>query len=236
MRLCLFVALQLRSGNNKVSRKKNKGKNGGRSGGNSRGEKSSRLHPATKKNIWVVALLGVATILILAATGEAGPAGRGFFNLSRDLLGVGYYLLPAVAFLFALSFVRTEAGGFLAVTFFGGALFVLAGLGFLDVVSSGKGGLAGSLVGAVETPFGAPASLVVLGSLIIVSFLVILNRPFDFSRFFAGREKKKKESGELMIKMPETSAAAGGAKEEIDEKTKKKETEKEPPKDNSANI
>lgn len=204
-------------------RKKNNGRNGGKKNGGEKKE-AVRLHPTIKKNIWVVVLLGAAILLVLAAAGEAGPAGRGFFSISHNLLGLGYYLLPAVALLFAASFITPEERSFFGATLIGGALFVLSGLGFLDIVSPGRGGLAGSLIGALETSFGAPASLVVLGSFLIVSFLVVLNRPFDFSRVFRKREKEKSSGKELMIKMPETAGA--GAKDLAESGEKAKSGEK----------
>ena len=174
------------------SKKKNRGRSeqndderNGRRGARAADAELLNLHPDVKKGIGVVACIGIGILLILAAAGQAGPWGGGIFTFLKSLFGIGYYLLPLVSFLFAFSLLGEERRKFVSLTLIGGGLFVLAGLGFIDVVSSGSGGFIGSITGALKGPFGAPASLVLLGVIAIISFLVTVNRPihlFEFMR------------------------------------------------------
>ncbi|MCP6720131.1 MAG: DNA translocase FtsK [Patescibacteria group bacterium] len=142
----------------------------------------STLHPDVKKSVWIVSFLGVAILFVLAAMGQAGPFGRRFYFLFDNLLGWGYFLLPAVFFLLAFSFIDPEKKRFLGVTLAGGFLFLISGLGFIDIVSPGNGGLAGMVVGSLKNPFGATASLVITLTTLIISFLVVLNRPLKIPK------------------------------------------------------
>tara|TARA_Y100000310_G_scaffold344885_2_gene460252 strand:- start:3175 stop:5325 length:2151 start_codon:yes stop_codon:yes gene_type:complete len=179
-----------------------------------------RLHPDIKRSIWVIALIAAAILLILAATGNAGPVGDNFFALFHKLFGVGYYLFPIVAVLFAIALIAPGERRLFGVTVVGGILFVVSGLGFLDIVSPGKGGLTGILVGTLEKPFGNIAALVITAGILAASFLITLNRPLRLSKLFKVRRRKKEEAEEEeepKIIIPE----------EPKEEKKKKEEEEE---------
>jgi hypothetical protein len=99
-----------------------------------------RLHPETKKSIWAVILFGVAAILFLASFQSAGPAGSFLFGIFQSLFGWGYYLLPLILIVMGGVFLTSERRKIYGITFFGAGLFVLSGLGLIDVVSPGNGG------------------------------------------------------------------------------------------------
>lgn len=102
--------------------------------------KGVEIHPDIKKSVWVVVFLGIAILLILASAGEAGPLGNNFYGLFNKLFGLGYYLLPTTSFLLAFSFIAPEKKKFWGATLVASLLFVASGLGFLDIVSPGRGG------------------------------------------------------------------------------------------------
>jgi DNA segregation ATPase FtsK/SpoIIIE, S-DNA-T family len=168
------------------------------------------LHPDTKRSIFVVAFIGIGIILVLAAAGQAGPWGGGLYSFFETLFGIGYYLLPIVCFLFAFSFFTPERKKLLGITLIGGILFVLSGLGFIDVISSGSGGVVGNITGAIEGPFGVPASLVILFVVIVISFLMTVNRPLKlsfFSRFKRAEEVIEDEFREKPVRVAEPQDA-----------------------------
>ncbi|KKU94473.1 MAG: Cell division FtsK/SpoIIIE [Candidatus Jorgensenbacteria bacterium GW2011_GWA1_48_13] len=173
-----------------------------------------QLHPDVKKSVWLVAFLGVAVLFILAGTGQAGPLGGGFYSFFDKVLGWGYYLLPLVFLMLAFSFIQSERRRIFGLTIIAGLLFVASGLGFIDIVSPGAGGLAGELVGALQNPFGTTASLVITLTVLLVSFLVVLNKPIKFRQ----REKQIVEGGDEAFVAPPEEPMKG----EIDE------VEKEP--------
>jgi S-DNA-T family DNA segregation ATPase FtsK/SpoIIIE len=141
------------------------------------------LHPDIRRIIWIVALFGAGLLTVLAAAGQAGPVGGWFYRAFEALFGVGYYLIPLVFFLIAGSLFSPERTRLVGVTIAGAVVFVLSGLGFIDIVWPAEGGWIGKIVGALEIPFGMTASLVIVGVLIIISFLATVNRPFTISLF-----------------------------------------------------
>lgn len=184
------------------------------------------LHPEVRRTVLVITLIAAAFLMILAALGEAGPLGQFFFISLSKLFGLGYYLLPGVAFLFAFACVAETEKSLALLTVIGGLIFILSGLGFLDILSPGKGGFAGSLVGALETPLGAPASLITMICAIAASFLIILNRPLKVSRLLALARLGRKKPKQIKIVTHEREEESGG-----EEKSNAKDADDEEPED-----
>ncbi|MEK7629919.1 MAG: DNA translocase FtsK [Patescibacteria group bacterium] len=166
---------------------------------NNRAPKTSennRLHPDIKKSIWIVVFLGFAILLILAAASQAGPWGNKFYLTFNKLFGWGYYLLPTVSFLLAFSFFAPDRKRVFSLTLIGGLAFIASGLGFIDILSPGNGGLTGNIIGSLKNPFGIPAAIVITLTAAIASFLVTVNKPLKF------RTDTKSLKTELVIKEP----------------------------------
>ncbi|MEK7464556.1 MAG: DNA translocase FtsK [Patescibacteria group bacterium] len=170
-----------------------KPKNKKREEGGRIGDIQTNIHPDIRKTVWTILFLGIAVLFILAGVSQAGPWGEKFYLTFNKLFGWGYYLFPLSSFLLAFSFITT-ARKFFGLTLVGGILFVMAGLGFMDIVYPGSGGLTGTLVGSLKDPFGVPASVVITLTILFVSFLVTLNRPIRFS---FSRNKKDDEEDEV---------------------------------------
>ena len=178
-------------------------------------EEKSGVHPEIKKTVWVIVFLGAAIVFILAAAGQAGPLGNSFYALFKKLFGVGYYLLPTTSFVLAFSFVSPEGRRLVGLTAIAAVFFVLSSLGFIDIISPGNGGFTGSIVGALEAPFGAVASVVIMLATAIGSFLVVLNRPIKLSfwkRGDAGGANKVSGDEKIEVKMPLEPAQPGEIK------------------------
>lgn len=174
-------------------------------------ENGGRLHPEIKKNIWLLVFLGLTFIFILAAADQAGPVGRFLYDFFTKLFGWGYYFLPVISFLIAFSLAAAAQKDFLGVSLIGGGLFLLSGLGFIDLVAPGSGGLTGSLIGLLKVPFGLPSALIITSFLIVIAFLLMVNRPFNWS---------------FLSKLKPSFAGAGSADLEDDEEIERKEEEK----------
>jgi S-DNA-T family DNA segregation ATPase FtsK/SpoIIIE len=177
-----------------MSKEKTKRKNG------NNGRENPPLRSDTKKSIWFVVLLGLAIIFILAGTGQAGPLGAAFFGFFQKLFGWGYWLLPALSILIGFTFLSADEKKLLGPTLVGGIIFILSALGFIDIVSAGNGGWVGTIVGYLKVPLGTPASIVITITAIIVSFLVIVNRPLKLNLF--SKKNKEDEDEELEINIP----------------------------------
>lgn len=168
--------------------KKNKEEKETRSDGN-------KLHPDIKKTVWIIVFLALAILFVLAGAGEAGPFGAGFYGFFNRLFGWGYYLLPIVSFAISFSFLTPEKQRIWWPTLVSALVFLLSGLGFIDIISSASGGLVGAIVGKIQIPFGTPASIIITLAALIASFLIILNRPINWEKILP--QKKEKEGIEM---------------------------------------
>src|SRR3990167_11361680 len=140
-------------------------------------EEKRGLRPETKASILAVVFLGLAVILFLSGLGWAGPIGEYIYMGLETLLGWGYYLIPAALVLMGIN-ALTKNNQFLATpTIVGAIFFVLSGLVILDIISEGTGGLAGTVLGGLESFFGKGASLIINLTILAASILATLNIP-----------------------------------------------------------
>ena len=183
----------------------------------------SAIHPETEKSILAVIFIGIAAILILASFHNAGPAGESIFAILTRLFGLGYYLFPTIFMIMAGAFLsgqeQTEKG--FSMTFFGATLFVMSGLGLIDIIYPDKGGMIGRWFGAVENPFGYIAAIIIMATLMIVALLLTLNLPI---RLFVKREEEKEEP-KIIIRNPEFFPSSAPAEKIKEEKPKEKRAE-----------
>lgn len=186
-----------------------------------------QLSREIKKSVIAMILLGVSIILVLALFGKAGPAGNYAYLGLVKAFGWGYYLLPAMTLLLAVVFLAHHELEWLAPPIFGGIGFVLGALGAIDIIFPHNAGFIGTGIGLIQKPFGYQSSLVIMGVLMIVSFIVALDVPIRIKR----REKKKEEEKKQPIAENGTdvNAAVGAAEEAAktaaaEEKKKSKDT------------
>ncbi len=154
--------------------------------------KLQKIKYETKKSVFGILLIGVSIIMLLAAFHRAGPAGDIIFSLFNGLVGLGYYLFPAILFIVGLLFLISREEKFFGVVFFGMAFFVLSGLGLIDVLFPGKGGFLGGVVGSLEVPFGHGAAIILLITLLITALLITLNASITLRKpsFLKSQEEK----------------------------------------------
>ena len=157
------------------------------------------LHPDVKKYVLATLVIGITLILFLSGIHQAGPWGESFFILFFKLFGWGYYLLPIITSIIALSFLAPNPTKFLGITLVGAIFFILSGLGLMDVVYGGSGGLVGEFVGSLKYPFGNVAAFIITLTGLVASFLVTLNRPLNLNFFSRDTEE---EEGEPAIVEP----------------------------------
>jgi len=140
------------------------------------------LHPDTKKSIWALIFLGVAVVFVLAGFASAGPLGNFVYDFFEKVFGWGYYLLPLIFLILSGVFLTSERQRIYKITFLGAGLFILSGLGLIDLIFPEKGGWIGDSVGLLEMPFGYATSIVILAIIITISFLITLNLPIKIRR------------------------------------------------------
>ncbi len=160
------------------------------------------LHGETKMSIVSIALLGLAILLILAGFHAAGPAGDFIFDILQKLLGWGYFLAPLVLFLIGLNFLTQAKRVVMGPALIASAVFIMAGLGVIDLISAGSGGLLGNVLGSLDILFGTAAALVINFTILIVTVLIILNAPLNLHLPFL----KPKEPKIIMPEVPPVAA------------------------------
>ena len=173
----------------------------------------SQIHPETEKSILAIIFVGLAAILILASFAKAGPAGDWIYGVLTKLFGLGYYLFPAILLILSGVFFAPDkefSERKLGMTFFGASLFVVAGLGLIDVLYPGQGGWVGEWLGWLQIPFGYPASIIIAITILLIALMLTMNVPLKLMR----RRKEKTPEPQIIIKEPEVFPASPPAQEE----------------------
>jgi S-DNA-T family DNA segregation ATPase FtsK/SpoIIIE len=153
------------------------------------------LREETIHGIWAVVFFVLAIFFGLAAFNLAGVAGTSVFNFLTKLLGVGYYLLPILFAMLAVTYtgsLREHLGPSRA---FGSVTFFISALAFIDLVFEKGGGLIGEKISAPLASFLGVAVYVVLLALIVISIVIMFDIRLSFAfvkSIFKKREKKEK--------------------------------------------
>jgi len=208
----------------------------------------SRLKTETKHGIWAILFFVLALFLLMSMFSGAGRAGNFVYDFLNYFLGIGYILLPLLFVLLGSSFLKSETPNIGWTRALSGTMFLLSGLGMIDIVSlEHSGGFLGKIL---STPlialFDVYASIVFLGAILIISILVmfdakpnlspllkniwnILKKALGFRQL--GTSEKEEEikvtqNGEIQQKIESTEIEEDTSKQKK-EKNKKLENEEE---------
>jgi len=185
------------------------------------------LKSETKHSILAVVCFALAVIFILIAFGKGGIIGASIYNTLDKIFGAGFFLIPLLSFLLAVSFLTSLKTRILAVNLMGGAVFLASSLGLLETVFGKKGG--GYFGYFVNFPllkfFDIWITLILLSAFLLISILMIFNVSFKL------RGRKNLEEAPQKSKTAETNLGAGDSEESQISGTGEKEAKK---KDESA--
>lgn len=178
----------------------------------------SGISGETKRAVMGVGFFAAGLFLTLAYFRSAGIAGDNVYEFLGGLLGIGYFLLPLVCFILAVHALRESERSFTPLKFVAGGIVILAGLGFIDIVS-GRGGLLGALLSApIVGLFDMYAALILLGGLALVSLLILLEGRIALEPFSILLSLLKKfGQGLLTLVQGETIPVVGGIETELAE-------------------
>src|SRR3989344_4554650 len=140
----------------------------------------------TANGIFGVFSIVLSIFLMMGAFGLAGQVGTVVYDLLSYLFGFGYYLLPVVFLLLAISFLREQERDFAMPQIFGSFVLFLSSLGLVNLFSD-EGGIVGSFISKpLDSYFHIYFSAVILLALVVGSILVIFNTSikFDAISFF----------------------------------------------------
>lgn len=120
-------------------------------------------------------LFFVAIFMMAAAFQTAGPVGDFLYSNLETFFGIGYYLIPASFFILAMAFFKDIEKRFVNIKFFGIMLFIVAGLGLIDIMLPGRGGYLGDGISRIENLFGPAMSIVLFIVMLIISQVIIFD-------------------------------------------------------------
>lgn len=182
------------------------------------------LADETIHSIWALVCIAVAILLALAGFHQAGVAGESVFSFLKTLFGWGYILLPITFLGIAINLLIHKENRLIYVpTLWGSLLFFLAGLGFIDVVSDGSGGIFGGIIGYIKFWVGDVAASVILLIAAVIGVVIAFDHPIKLR--FSKKEKQENK------KIPQPEPVVTGEQESANIKNKKdipeeKESEK----------
>ncbi|MFZ2484934.1 MAG: DNA translocase FtsK 4TM domain-containing protein [Minisyncoccia bacterium] len=144
--------------------------------------------------------LVLAIFLTLSAFEKAGQVGLVTYKWLSYFFGIGYYLMPIVFLLLAISFLQNREREFALPQFFGSFLLFISSLGLVDLISS-RGGLVGGIISKpLISFFDIYLSAVVLLALVVISILIIFDTAIKIDIAALIRKlffKEKKDVSEL---------------------------------------
>ncbi len=191
------------------------------------------------RGVCAIFFIAIAGFLILAQLGGGGAIGATLFGWLSWLLGIGYFLLPISLTLLALLIFRSFDRNFGWVQFISMAIFLLSGLGLINLLFAGQGGILGAgvsspLVAGVDTIATFIFLIAFTIASIVVAFNIHLGELLASIRdyFISLRTPATEEPAE--IDAPVVGLPADEAPSESEKTHEETPPEKEPPKDTNA--
>jgi len=186
----------------------------------------NELKAETLQAVFAIVFLVAAILTSLARFDKAGWVGSVFYHYAGKLFGVGYFLLPLICIILSVSFLRGIRQRFTVWKLVGGLLFLLSGLGLVDLLFNKEGGIIGHYVsGPLVSLVDVYASAAILFALVAISLLITFEAgvPFDKLAFWRKedekKEKRKDEEDSNVDEMVEE------AEKKLDDKKDKEEAE-----------
>ncbi|MFZ3011689.1 MAG: DNA translocase FtsK 4TM domain-containing protein [Minisyncoccia bacterium] len=190
--------------------------------------KPSGLKTQTKHGIIAVVFFVLALFFLLTYFDIAGVAGVFVFEKLEYLLGVGYILLPTLLVLLGSSFIKSEVPDIGWARVISGILFLLSGLGMIDIASGEHaGGFFGEILAKpFVSLFDVYASLAFLGAILIISVLIMFDAKLDLMPLLMRIKEKFTKKKETADETPEELPEEEEEPEEKEEITKETTSEK----------
>lgn len=164
-----------------------RGKNGNKK------SKKVELKEETRHSIWGIGFLVLGVFIVLSIFKLAGVAGEFFYSAMSSFFGSGYYLLPILLGVVGISFIRKGRPQVARMHAITSITVLLSSLAIMDIASNGAGEsqsiiLGGYLGSIVAWPFvklfGIYAGILLLGTLLIISLIVLFDERPDLLNFW----------------------------------------------------
>lgn len=178
----------------------------------------------TRNSIYGVLGFVIAAVSILSFIGRAGMAGQQFDSIARTLFGWGFFIIPVSVGMLGFAFMKNIHRQIATSAVLGTILFVLSVQGVFYAWGEGdmavrilQGGYLGTALGhPLVTFLGFVATMVILGALVVISFMLALNMSFAGLMFWQKPEgddesdMDEEEESETEEEEPELVVTKGG--------------------------
>jgi DNA segregation ATPase FtsK/SpoIIIE and related proteins len=195
-----------------------------------KGNSRTQLKPEIKNSILGILFIALAIILILSAFNLAGPLGIFIYKIFNYLLGWGYFLLPILLIVLALTLIKIheEPLSFNAIALLGSGLVLFSSLTILNIISPHNGGFLGEIGSFLTNYLGVLATLIFYLAIFISGIILIFNKPLNILNLFKKKEKQlvinePEKLEEKEIKETETEKTSLPIKGEFEETNRGKE-------------
>jgi len=191
------------------------------------------LERDTIYGVTALLLIVLAVFFIFAAFDSAGVLGTYLYKGLSTLFGIGYILLPTLSVLISIAFFKARHHDLLGrQQLLGGTLFLVSGLGIIDLFFTGRGGLVGGwIMYPLNKLFGNYVSGSLLVSLVLISLLIMFSLSVEHIRILL-QWRRNREDGEEDIdpNVYDPTDDEEVDNEEIEEDTDNEEEDAEPKK------
>ena len=180
------------------------------------------LKAETLQAVLAILFLVAGILTGLARYDKAGPVGVIFYRYAGDLFGIGYFLLPLICIILSIAFLRGIRQRFTVWKLVGGLLFLLSGLGLVDLIFPNRGGWVGYHVSSpLVSLVDVYASAAILVALVAISLLITFEAGVTFDKLAFWRKEKDEEEKEKERK-GETNSDVDEMVEEAEKKIEEK--------------
>jgi len=129
----------------------------------------------TANGILAVFSIVVAIFLILGSFELAGRAGNLTYVWLSYFFGIGYYLLPIVFLLLAISLIQEQEREFATPQIIGSVVLFISSLGLVDFMQADSGVVGNFISRPLAGFFDIYVSTIILLALVVISILIIFN-------------------------------------------------------------
>ena len=148
----------------------------------------SEMEDGVVRAVLAVVCFAVAFLSLLAAFGKAGLANK-LFDLLDRLLGVGYFLIPIIAIILGIAFLRGVKKRVETPRIVGAILFFISCLGIIYLISDQAAGIVGRWIALpLLRLLDTWATIILLAAVFIVSLIMLFEWELTMS-WFTGRNK-----------------------------------------------
>lgn len=152
----------------------------------------SSLSDEARRSIWGICFILIGLVLLMSIFSLAGVTGDFVYSTIKPLLGLGFYLLPFICVAVGISIMQKNKPKLARNQSIISFIVLLSILALTYIAMNGNTGLSdisssGYLGHLVAWPFiklfGVYASILILGSILVISLIAIFDESPDFSSF-----------------------------------------------------